>query len=130
MPREERGTILVVEDSREVADVTSALVEQLGYRVVRAESAGEALHHLQDGMHVDLVFSDVVMPGGMNGVALAEICRARFPQVPVLLTSGYSEATQTVDGGFEILRKPFELAALEEAIAGAVARSGQRARAG
>src|SRR5690606_19575386 len=46
MPREERGTILVVEDSREVADVTSALVEQLGYRVVRAESAGEALHHL------------------------------------------------------------------------------------
>jgi PAS domain S-box-containing protein len=129
-PHAERGTVLVVEDSREVADVTTALVEQLGYRVVRAEDAAEALRHLQQGIQVDLVFSDIVMPGSMNGLALAELCRERYPQVPVLLTSGYSEAGQAADSRFDILRKPFELTALEDAIAAAIGHRKQRARAG
>jgi DNA-binding NtrC family response regulator len=108
--------VLVVEDSRDVADVTTALLEQLGYRVVRAENAAEALRHLQQGITFDLVFSDIVMPGAINGLALAQICRERFPDVPVLLTSGFSDAVQEADGRFDILRKPFELAALERAI--------------
>ena len=58
-----QGTVLVVEDSRDVADVTATLLEQLGYRVVRAENAAEALRHLQQGIEVDLLFSDIVMPG-------------------------------------------------------------------
>jgi PAS domain S-box-containing protein len=128
--RSERGTVLVVEDSREVADVTTALVEQLGYRVLRAENAAEALHHLQQGIQVDLVFSDVVMPGGMDGLALAELCRERFPHVPVLLTTGFSGSAQVVDSRFDILRKPFELAALEDAIASAIGLSEKRAQAG
>ena len=72
--------MLLVEDSREVAEVTSTLFEQLGYRVVRAENAAEALRHLQQGVQVDLLFSDIVMPGPMNGFALAEACRERFPR--------------------------------------------------
>ncbi len=111
-----RGTVLLVEDSREVADVTSTLFEQLGYRVVRSENAAEALRHLQQGIHFDLLFSDIVMPGPMNGLALAETCRDNFPDIPVLLTSGYSDAAQLADDRFDILRKPFELSALERAV--------------
>ena len=108
--------MLVVEDSRDVAEVTSSLLEQLGYRVVRAENAAEALRHLQQGIGVDLLFSDIVMPGAINGLGLAQICQERFPEIPVLLTSGFSDAAQAADGRFDILRKPFELAALERAI--------------
>ncbi len=110
------GTVLVVEDSRAVAEVTTSLLEQLGYRVVRAENAAEALRHLQQGIGVDLLFSDIVMPGAINGLGLAQICRERFPDIPVLLTSGFSDAAHAADGHFDILRKPFELAALERAI--------------
>ncbi len=112
-----QGTVLVVEDSRDVAEVTAALLEQLGYRVVRAENAAEALRHLQQGIEVDLLFSDIVMPGTMNGLGLAQTCQERFPDIPVLLTSGYSATPRSAaDGRFDILRKPFELSALERAI--------------
>ncbi len=125
---EVHGTVLVVEDSREVADVTSTLLEQLGYRVVRAENAAEALRHLQQGIHFDLVFSDIVMPGPMNGLALAETCRDNFPDIAVLLTSGYSDAAQLADGRFDILRKPFELSALERAVEAALSGKGRKQR--
>ena len=111
-----QGTVLLVEDSREVAAVTSALLETLGYRVVRAENANEALRHLQQGIAFDLLFSDIVMPGAIDGLGLAQLCRERYPALPVLLTSGFSEAAQSAEPGFDILRKPFELAALERAI--------------
>jgi PAS domain S-box-containing protein len=111
-----QGTVLVVEDSRDVADVTSALLEQLGYRVVRAENAAEALRHLQQGIEFNLLFSDIVMPGAMDGIGLAQICREQFPYLPVLLTSGFSDAARAADGRFDILRKPFELTVLEHAI--------------
>jgi DNA-binding NtrC family response regulator len=84
--------------------------------VVRAENAAEALRHLQQGIGVDLLLSDIVMPGAINGLGLAELCRERFPGIPVLLTSGFSDAAQAVNGRFDILRKPFELAALAHAI--------------
>ena len=121
-----QGTVLVVEDSREVADVTSSLLEQIGFRVVRAENAGEALRHLQQGIEFDLVFSDIVMPGALDGLGLAQVCRERFPDVPILLTSGYSDAVETAGAQFDILRKPFEISALEHAIELAIAS--QRAR--
>jgi PAS domain S-box-containing protein len=126
-----QGTVLLVEDSREVADVTSTLFEQLGFRVVRAENAAEALRHLQQGLHFDLLFSDIVMPGPMNGLALAQTCRENYPDIPVLLTSGYSDAARMADGRFDILRKPFELAMLEQAIEAVIGtrREKRRARA-
>jgi DNA-binding NtrC family response regulator len=130
-PRPERaradkvhGTVMMVEDSRDVADVTGNLLEQLGYRVVRAENAADALRHLQQGIEVDLLFSDIVMPGEMDGLGLAQACRERFPGIPVLLTSGYSDAAAAADGRFDILRKPFELAALEHAITTAMNGNG------
>ncbi len=111
------GTILMVEDSREVAEITSTLLEQLGYRVVRAENAAEALRHLSQGIDFDLLFSDIVMPGTLNGFALAKECAERFPDIPILLTSGYNDAAQAAQSDFPILRKPYDIAALERALA-------------
>jgi PAS domain S-box-containing protein len=110
------GTILMVEDNPEVADVTASLVEQLGYRVMRADNAMDALSQLQRGNNIMLVFSDIVMPGNMNGIALAQEIGNRYPRLPVLLTSGYSDVAQTAASQFRILRKPFQLSALEKAI--------------
>jgi PAS domain S-box-containing protein len=130
-PERERvqGTVLVVEDSRDVADVTSALLEQLGYRVVRAENAAEALRHLQQGIEFNLLFSDIVMPGTMDGLGLAEVCREQFPDLPILLTSGFSDAAQAADGRFDILRKPFELSVLQRAIEQVIGDARGRPRA-
>jgi CheY-like chemotaxis protein len=124
-----QGTVLVVEDSRDVADVTSALLEQLGYRVVRAENAAEALRHLQQGIEFNLLFSDIVMPGAMDGIGLAQACREQYPDLPVLLTSGFSDAAQAADGRFDILRKPFELSLLERAIEQVIGGGRARPRA-
>jgi len=106
----------MVEDNADVADVTASLLEQLGYRVIRSNNAMDALSRLQRGDKVMLVFSDIVMPGGMNGIALAQEIRNRYPRLPVLLTSGYSDVTPTATSQFRILRKPFQLHALEKAI--------------
>ena len=121
-----QGTILVVEDNAEVAAVTASLVEQLGYQTLRAENAADALNRLQRGDKIDLVFSDVVMPGGMNGMALAQAIGNRYPQIPVLLTSGYSDVVQTAESQFPILRKPFQLPALDKAIREALERGAAR----
>jgi PAS domain S-box-containing protein len=121
-----QGTILVVEDNAEVAAVTASLVEQLGYQTLRAENATDALNRLQRGEKIDLVFSDVVMPGGMNGIALAQEIGNRYPQLAVLLTSGYSDVVQAAGSRHTILRKPFQLPALEKAIREALERGGTR----
>jgi CheY-like chemotaxis protein len=110
------GTVLMVEDNPDVADVTASLLEQLGYRVIRSNNAMDALSRLQRGDKVMLVFSDIVMPGGMNGIALAQEIGNRFPRLPVLLTSGYTDVAPTATSQFRILRKPFQLHALEKAI--------------
>jgi len=110
------GTILLVEDNPEVAHVTASLLEQLGYRIMRADNAMDALSALQRGSKIMLVLSDIVMPGDMNGVALAQEIANRYPQLPVLLTSGYSDVAQTAASQFRILRKPFQVHALEKAI--------------
>jgi PAS domain S-box-containing protein len=124
--RPAEGTILVVEDQAEVAEVTSSLVEQLGYRTLRAESASDVFDWLQRGEGINLVFSDVVMPGGMNGIALAQEIGKRYPHIPVLLTSGYSDMVQAAEPRFTILRKPFQLPTLEKAIRDALEHANGR----
>ncbi len=121
-----QGTILVVEDNAEVGDVTASLVEQLGYRTLRAENATDALNMLRQGEKIDLVLSDVVMPGGMNGIALAQEIGNHYPRIPVLLTSGYSDVVQSAASQFAILRKPFQLAALEKSMREALERGAAR----
>ena len=119
------GTILIVEDNAEVAEVTTSLIEQLGYRTLRAENATDALNKLQRNHQIDLVFSDVVMPGSMNGIALAQEIGHRIPRIPVVLTSGYSDVVQTAASPLPILRKPFQLSALEKSIREALDHAGQ-----
>jgi PAS domain S-box-containing protein len=116
------GTILVVEDNPAVADVTATLLGQLGYRVLRAPGAAEALSLLDDG-DVDLVLTDIVMPGPMDGLALAAEIRRQYPQVPVVLTTGYTDVTPEAEYRFAVLRKPFQMPALEKIVREAMQRS-------
>ena len=133
-PVEPAGTILLVEDNADVAEVGAALFRQLGYRVRSVVNAQAALAALRLDSDVDLVFSDILMPGGMNGLDLAREIAARFPTVPVLLTTGYSASAQdAVRQGVIVLQKPYDLESLRrnvrEAIEGANARRRQAAPA-
>jgi DNA-binding NtrC family response regulator len=108
----QRPMVLIVDDSAEVAEVTSTLFEQLGYETVYRESAEAALNLLGNGTKIDLVFSDIVMPGTIEGVGLASEVRSLYPHLPVVLTTGYSDAAQAVPPNLPILRKPFDTDAL------------------
>ncbi|MCP3400668.1 PAS domain-containing sensor histidine kinase [Bradyrhizobium sp. CCGB20] len=109
------GTVLLVEDNPDVAIVSIGLLEQLGYRVRRVADAESALRELEKN-GVDFVFTDIVMPGKMDGLGLAHHLRQIRPGLPILLATGYSEAAADVRGVFPILRKPYEIHELSEAI--------------
>jgi two-component system NtrC family sensor kinase len=115
------GTVLLVEDNPDVVEVAGAYFGDLGYRTKVATSAQAGLDLLERESGVDLVFSDILMPGGMNGVELAREVRARFPQIVVLLTTGYSSRVHEAMGqGFEVLQKPYDLAGLKRALQSAL----------
>ena len=115
-------SVLLVEDNDHVRDFAHHLLDELGYRVVSAASAEEALE-LMDTESVDLLFSDVVMPGH-SGIELARLARETDPGLPVLLASGYSEEVVALAGAeFEILRKPYDLDGIEAAIGAALERA-------
>jgi PAS domain S-box-containing protein len=120
-PRAQRPTVLIVDDSAEVAEVTSSLFERLGYDTDYRDSADAALKYLAEGSRVDLVFSDIVMPGTIDGVGLAREIRSRYPNLPVVLTTGYSDAAQAAPADLKILRKPFDTVALRGFIADTMA---------
>ena len=104
-----RGRLLVVEDDRDVLVVTVEMLKELGYEVTTACDAASAMSVLENGTPVDLLLSDVVMPGGRNGVQLAESARELRPGLKVLLSSGYvGEAVSTAGVAFEIIDKPYE----------------------
>jgi len=104
------STVLIVEDQPDLADLAGELFGQwqLDTKVVHRASA--VLEMLQTGQKIDLVFSDIMMPDGMDGLELAEIMKKRYPGIPILLTSGYSEMTaQAVSKGFQIIPKPYRM---------------------
>jgi two-component system, NtrC family, sensor kinase len=106
-----------VEDSPEVAEVASAYFQQLGYMVKQVVGAKEALELIGNDPNIDLVFSDLLMPGGMSGLELGQAIRRRYPAMPVLLATGYSDGVpDALEQGFVVLQKPFDLAALEQAL--------------
>jgi two-component system NtrC family sensor kinase len=115
-------TVLVVEDNPEVQEVAGLLLDQLGYRVLHVASAAAALDLLAAGETVDLVFTDVVMPGELDGVLLARRVREEYPKVGVLLTSGYAKAWHTLERGLPIVRKPYQLQTLARAVRDALDR--------
>ena len=108
------GRILVVEDNENVGEHASQLLRDLGYETVRAPDAPSALRVIEEAVDpFDLVLSDIVMPGGMSGLELARHLATTHPQLPVVLTTGYSDAL--AEGGaeeVELLRKPYSMDAL------------------
>jgi CheY-like chemotaxis protein len=112
----QRQTVLVVDDSADVADVTSSLFEHLGYETIYRDSAESALSLLEAGTKIDLVFSDIVMPGTIDGVGLAREIQSRYPNLPIGLTTGYSDAAKAAPSNLKILRKPFDTEALRDFI--------------
>ncbi|WP_295519920.1 PAS domain-containing sensor histidine kinase [uncultured Stenotrophomonas sp.] len=117
--------VLVVEDNVDVADFAVAALRELDYQVVLARNAAEALAELErDALRFQVVFTDVVMPG-TNGLDLARSVRERFPRLPVILTSGYSELLARDPGhGFALLRKPYSLKQLAQVISEACPPAG------
>ena len=104
------GTVMVVEDDADVCRTTCGMLRDIGFKVVAAGNARAALALLEDCQMVDLVFSDVIMPEGMNGIELAREIASRCPSLPVLLTSGYTAqhlTTQAMGADVPVLRKPF-----------------------
>jgi len=111
----EPQTVLVVEDNADVRNVAVSLLDELGYRTIEAETAPAALDVLASGQDVRLVFSDVVLPGQIDGLALAQTVRVKYPHIPVVLTTGYTKVFKT-DPEFPLLRKPYQMAALGRVI--------------
>ena len=113
-------TILVVEDDQLVRGYVSAQLAHLGYRTVVAASGPEALAEIDKGLAFDLLFTDVIMSGGMNGRQLVDAVRTRRPHVRVLFTSGYTEDITVRDAGsgsgVQFLQKPFSPASLAQKV--------------
>ena len=110
--------VLLVEDDPAVAGLVADMLDSLGYEVLQARSVQAALGALAGGQRVDLVFSDIMMPGGMDGLALAREVRRRREGLPVLLTSAFAEtaAAQARAMGIAVLRKPYGIEELRLAL--------------
>jgi PAS domain S-box-containing protein len=110
------GTVLLVEDNPDVASASTGLLEQLGYSVRWAANAEAALQEIEKD-NIDLVLTDIVMPGRLDGLGLARVLKKQRPDLPILLATGYSEAVQNVDADFPILHKPYQMNELSRALA-------------
>ena len=109
--------VLCVEDNPDVAAVSIGLIEQLGHAATLAPAAADALALLEAEPHPDVVLSDIVMAGELNGLGLARQIRLRWPALPVVLVTGYSREAEAIGDEFPVLAKPYELAALSRALA-------------
>ena len=111
-----KESILVVEDDEAVRDTAVSLLRNLGYSVLQAPDARSALSIIESGITLDLLFTDVVMPGSMRSPELAIKARQRMPDLAVLFTSGYTENAIVhagrLDEGVELLSKPYTQEAL------------------
>jgi len=115
------GTVLLVEDNPEVLAVCISMLVQLGYVVYAVSGALAALDAIKS-KNFDLVISDIVTPGGMNGAALANAIRARKPELPVLLATGLGPSSHT---DYPNIRKPFDLSELSRIVARLIAEAKQ-----
>jgi two-component system NtrC family sensor kinase len=119
-PPVKSATVLLVEDHPDVSAVGSDYVEQCGFKVVCASSAEVAVDILNRRDDIDLVFSDIVMPG-MSGLELGRLIREHHPETAVVLASGYSDrAAAALAEGFTLLQKPYSLEALRKSLVDAM----------
>lgn len=133
-PAEERPgteTILIVDDRADVAELARAILRDYGYGTLMAQHGREALEILADHPEIDLLFSDLIMPGGMDGLSLAREARRRHPDLRILLTTGYAEASLERTGierpEFDILNKPYRRAELIRRVRAALDTAGGKA---
>lgn len=115
---ESAGMALIVEDNDEVAALVLEMFRELSFEITRVSNAQAALGALKNGREINIVFSDIMMPGGMNGIELAREIRRRHPTMPVVLTSGYTH-TATLElnkEGLVILHKPYDLKTLGDVL--------------
>lgn len=119
-------SVLIVEDDDAVANVVGEMLRQMGCAPTRVASAEAALGALEGHCPYDLIFSDIVMPGSMNGVELARELHKRYPRTPIVLTTGFS-GSANIDSRFPVLRKPYQLEELEQIISTAMAHAGETA---
>ena len=121
-------TILVVEDDEGVRLTVTEMLRELGYKVLRAKDATSAMPILESGAHIDLLFTDVVMPGPVRSPELARKARERIPGIAVLFTSGYAESAIVhggrLDPGVNLLTKPYSRNTLATRIRDALKREG------
>jgi len=115
--RGEGERLLMVEDQPQVAELGQAILEDLGYEVVHVDSATKALKLLESDSDFALLFTDIVMPGELNGVELATSVRGEYPDIQILLTTGYSDrALDAESRNFPLVRKPWRRAELAQRI--------------
>ena len=125
-PPADRGlSVLVCEDDDAVAALVCQLLDQLGHRTQRVANAAEALAVLDEDSGVELLLTDIIMPGGMDGAALAREATRRHPGLRVLLTTGYQGNAEA--DGLPVLRKPYHLQDLAAALANASAPPARQA---
>jgi CheY-like chemotaxis protein len=126
-------TVLVVEDDAAVRNTAVEMLSQLGYRVLKASDAAAALAVVESGVPIDVLFTDVVMPGTLRSPELARLARARLPRLAVLFTSGYTENAIVhggrLDPGVELLGKPYTREGLARRIRLVLANQKLRAQA-
>jgi len=122
-------TILVVEDDAEVRATAIEMLGELGYRVLKAHDAASALHIIESGLSIDLLFTDVVMPGTLKSPELARKAKERQPHIGVLFTSGYTENAIVhggrLDADVDLLPKPYAREALARKIRQVLAKAKQ-----
>jgi CheY-like chemotaxis protein len=121
-------TILLVEDNTALRTMVKAQLIGLGYKLIEAETAAAALVVLESGQHVDLLFTDIGLPGGMTGFQLAERARSRHPSLKVLYTTGYARPEANHDGTpndvQHVLRKPYRRQELAQKVRAALDNAG------
>jgi signal transduction histidine kinase/CheY-like chemotaxis protein/integral membrane sensor domain MASE1 len=121
-----RARILLVEDDDGVAEATAELLRDIGFQVLRVRDGKAAFAALDRNSTIELVMSDIVMPGGISGLELARALREHRPELPVVLATGYSQyALQAVKEGFRLVEKPFSREVLAAAIRAAAEPSGR-----
>lgn len=114
-PFGEGRTVLVVEDDPAVRQVATSTIRTLGFEVIEAKTGDEAARILRSGRNVDLVLSDVRMPGELTGIDLARLIQREAPHVKVVLTTGYVDTEETIEG-IDLLYKPYRATDLAEKI--------------
>jgi len=114
------GRILIVEDDARVRKVPVRILQDHGYETLEAGTGKEALEHLSGGLHIDLLFTDIVLPGGMNGAEIATEAKLLQPNIKILYTTGYAENSDVVDGkldpGVALVNKPYNREGLLEKV--------------